>query len=415
MKFSKEELPIAQFKLLGVNIQDAAQMPQTSLEMLLLGRRTNTLKFRPALEGIDKNVSLRARLSLSRNIQGEPILKFHPRSVEPENNFSLTPSQIQELKAHPEVPATIVEDGKLWNVYLDPHTNEMLGLNLDSLRTQLTVNGQRLTEEQEMRFKLGETISIHDAGGRETVFKLDPFQNTGIIGRNLDSVEIEIEGRVVSIPYKGRILIDNEYLLQQELGGLIILEEALKQRLIETHPDLMIDLEQSLVEAKEEILLYKANHSGHITSDEIAGIFSRHLSSVGIPFSSSPESLISSETASLENNLSDEAGEEGSEKIHWLVNTKSIDSAGNWMLESAMGATVIGILTDEEREKFSLAIKKMQESTEANKKVLNPAHLQEKMLALLQKQLGSRLAIYQKDSQLKVLQTPQKQNPNISQ
>jgi Protein of unknown function (DUF4099)/Protein of unknown function (DUF3945) len=417
MIFTKDELPVTQFSLLGIDLQDVAQMPTSDLELLLQGRQTYALKCRPALEGIKKNAGLRARLSLSRNILGKAILKFHPRSIETVNSFGLSSSQIEELKAHPDLPIIVVGDEKLWSIYLDRHTNEMIGLNLDSVRAPFTINGQRLTEEQEMRFKLGEIISIPNPGGSETVFKLDPFQNAGIIGRNLDSLEIEHDGRVVSLPYKGRLLIDNDFLLQQELGGLIILEEALKQRLSETHPDLMIDLEKALVEAKEEILQYKAMHAGHISSDEIADIFSRHLSSAGIPLSSSLESFIPSEKTFLENDLSDETGEEGSEKIHWLVSTKNIDSAGNRMLESATGATIIGILSDEEREKFSLAIKKLQESMEANKEVLSFSQLQEKMLALLQEQLGPRLAVYQKDGQLRVSQTtpPQKQQPNISQ
>lgn len=418
MIFTKEELPLSQFQLLGVDLRNAAQMSQTALELLLQVRRTNTLKFRPAFDGMNSDSGmLTARLSLSRDNQGKAILKFHPRSMEPENSFGLNPSQFQELKAHPEIPIMVVSDDKLWSVYLDPQTNEMLGLNLDSVRAPLAINGKRLSEEQEMRFKLGETISIHNPGGGETVFKLDPFQNTGITGRNLDSLEIELGGTVVTLQYKGRLLIDNDYLLLQELGGLIILEEALKQRLMETDPRLISDLEQSLVEAKEQILQYKARHEGHISSDEIAAILSRHLSSAGIPFSSSLESLLSSEKTFLENNLSDETKEDANEKIHWLVSSKNIDSVSNLTLESAMGATVIGILSTEEQEKLSLAIKKLQESLEVNKEVLSSSQLQEKMLSLLREQLGPRLAVYQKDSQLKVSQTPppQKHQPNISQ
>jgi hypothetical protein len=417
MMFSKEELPAAQFNLLGVNLQEVAQMPPSELQLLLQGRRTNTLKFKPALEESGKNVSLRARLSLSRNIQGKAILKFHPSTIELVNNFGFTPSQIKELKAHPETPIMVVDNDRLWSVYLDTQTNEMVGLDLDSVRAPLAINGQRITEEQEMRFKLGETIFFPNPDGSETVFKLDPFQNSGITGRNLDSLEIELDGKVISLQYKGRPLIDNDYLLQQDLGGLIILEEVLKQRLSETDPDLIVELEQALTGAKEEILHYKARHEGHISSDVIAVILSRHLSSAGIPFSSSLESFISSEKTSLENNLSDEAGNEGNEKIHWLASSKNIDVAGTLMLESAMGATVIGILSTEEQENFSLAIKNLHESKEANKEVLSLSQLQDKMQALLQEQLGPRVAIYQKDSQLKVSQdtTSQKQQPNISQ
>jgi hypothetical protein len=415
MLFSKEELPIASFSLLGINWQDAAQMLPSELLLLLKGRRTSLLPCKPILPGESKNLSLRARLSLSRDSEGKAILKFHPSAKEPENGFGLAPAQVLELKAHPETPLLVVEGDQLFSVYLDPQTNELVGLNFDALRAPLAINGRALTEEQEMRFKLGETISISNPDGAKTVFRLDPFQPSGITGWNLDSLEIELDGALVSLQYRGRLLIDNDYLLQHELGGLIILEEALKQRLIETHPDLMLDLEQALVEAKEEILHYKVSHAGQISSDEISAILSMHLS--GIPFSSSLESLISSEKTFFENNLSDETGEEGSEKIHWLASYKNIDGTDMMMLELAMGATLIGILSTEEQEKISFAIKQMQETLESNKEVLSPIQLQEKMLALLHEQLGPRLAVYQKDSQLKVSQTPppQKQQPNISQ
>ncbi len=415
MIFSKEELPMAPFSLLGIDLQDPAQMPPSNLELLLQGRRTALIKCKPILPGESKKVSLGARLSLSRNSESSVILQFHPRNMEPENSFGLSPEQIQELKVHPDTPILFVKDDQLWSVYLDPRTNELLGLNFDSLRAPVAINGQVLTEEQEMRFKLGETISFINSNGTETVFRLDPFQPSGITGRNLDSVDIVQDGSVVTIPYRGRILIDNEYLVQQELGGLIIFEEALKLRLFESDPDLVFDLEQALVEAKEEILLFKASHSGQISSDEIATILSRHLS--GIPFSSPLESFFSSEKRFFENNLSHETEEEGSEKIHWLASSKNIDGAGIMMLESAVGATVIGLLSPEEKESLAIAFQKAQVSLEAGKEALSPIQLQSRLLELLQEQLGPRLSIYQKDSQQKVSQsvpTP-KQQPNISQ
>lgn len=417
MIFSKEELPVTQFSLLGVNLQDPFQMPPSELALLMQGRRTTALKCKPTFLGESKDVSFQARLNLSRDDEGKAILKFHPRRIEPENNFSLTHSQMQELKAQPDMPVMAVVDDKIWSVYLDTQTNELLGLNLDFVRAPLTINGQRLTEEQEMRFRLGETISLSNPDGRETVLRLDPFQKIGVIARNLDSLEIELGGSLTSLQYKGRQLIDNDYLLQQELGGLIILEEVLKQRLTETDPIRMGDLEQFFAEAKEEILYFKATHGGHINSEEIATILSRHLSSAGIPFSASLESLIPSETESTENNSSDETGGDENEKIEWLTNSKNIDGAGNLMMESSIGATIIGILSAEERENFTLAIKKVQESLESQMERLTPTQLQEKMLVLLREQLGSRLVVYQKDSQLKVSETiqPQKQQPNISQ
>jgi hypothetical protein len=196
---------------------------------------------------------------------------------------------------------------------------------------------------------------------------------------------------------------------------MIIIEEALKQRLLESDPDLAFDLEKALVGTKEEILQYKASHAGQISSDEIAAILSRHLS--GIPFSSPLESFISSEKTFLENNLSHETGEEGNEKIHWLASSKNIDGAGIMMLESAIGATVIGLLSAEEKERLALAFQKAQASMEAGKEVLSPVQLQSRLLELIREQLGPSLTIYQKDSQQKVSQTPppQKQQPNISQ
>ena len=417
MIFSKEELPMAQFSLLGINWQDAAQMPPSEMFLLLQGRRTALLCCMPILPGESQNRSLRARLSLSRDSEGKAILQFHPRALEQENSFGLNPAQIQELKAHPETPLLVVEEGQLWSVYLDPQSNEMLGLNFDALRAPMAINGQALTEEQEMRFKLGETISFVNSNGTETVFRLDPFQPSGIIGRNLDSVDIGQDASALTIPYKGRILVDNEHLLQQDLGGLLLIEEALKQRLLESSPDLLFELDRALVGAKEEILQYKASHAGQFSSDEIAGILSRHLYQAGIPFSASLEPFLASETTSLENDLSDLPVEDGNEKIHWLASSKNIDGAGIMMLESAIGATVIGLLSAEEKERLAIAFQKAQVSMGAGKEVLNPIKLQSRLLELLRDQLGPRLTIYQKDSQQKVSQTAPspKQQPNISQ
>ena len=417
MIFSKEELPMAQFSLLGINWQDAAQMPPSEMFLLLQGRRTALLPCKPILPGESQHRSLQARLSLSRDSEGKAILQFHPNAIEQENSFGLNPAQIQELNAHPETPLLVVEEDQLWSVYLDLQTKEMLGLDFDALRAPLAINGQALSEEHEMRFKLGETLSLINSNGTETVFRLDPFQPSGIIGRNLDSVDIILDGPVVTIPYKGRILVDNEYLLQQDLGGLIIIEEALKQRQLETYPDGLFDLDKALVGAKEEILQYKANHASQISSGDIAGILSRHLYQAGIPFSASLEPFIASETISLENDLSDLPVEDGNEKIHWLASSKNIDGAGIMMLESAIGATVIGLLSAEEKERLALAFQKAQVSLGAGKDALSPIKLQARLLELLRDQLGPRLTIYQKDSQQKVSQTAlsPKQQPNISQ
>lgn len=417
MIFSKEELPMAQFSLLGINWEDAGQMPPSELLLLIQGRRTALVPCKPILPGESQNRSLRARLSLTRDREGKATLKFHPRAIEPENSFGVSPAQIQGLKAHHETPLLVVEEDQLWSVYLDPQTSEMVGLNFDALRAPLAINGQVLTEEQEMRFKLGETISIINLNGTETVFRLDPFQPSGIIGRNLDSLDIALDGSVLTIPYKGRVLIDNEYLLQQDLGGLLLIEESLKQRLLEIDSDGLFDLDKALVGAKEEILQYKASHLAKISSDDIAGILSRHLSLGGIPFSASLEPFLPSETSSLENDLSDQPIGDENEKIHWLASSQNINGAGIMMLESAIGATVIGILSAQEKERLAIAFQKAQVSLKAGKEELSPVQLQARLLELLREQLGPRLSIYQKDSQQKVSQAapPPKQQPNISQ
>jgi hypothetical protein len=417
MTYSKDALPIAQFRLLGINPQDPAQMPPSELLLLLQGKRTSALPCKPALPGLNGKINFRARLSLSSSTKGKASLQFHPCRPEPENNFGLSPLQIQELKAHPDKPVLVAEEDQLWNVYLDPQTNELIGLNIDTLQAPLTINGQTLTEEQEMRFKLGETISILNPNGRETVCRLDPFLYTGIIGRNLDTIEINLDGVNFSVPYKGRTLIDYDYLLSKELGGLILIEAALKQILIETDPDLVFELEPILTDAKEEILQYKANHAEKISSDEIASILSRQLAAAGIPFSASLEALLPVASPSPTQNLSDQHPGEDTERIHWIASTNSIDSSEQIELETAIGATIIGILSVEEREKLVLAFQKVQSSILDSKEALSPIQLQTKMLDLLNDQLGQRLGIYQKETQLKISpsNTTQKQQPNISQ
>ncbi|MBS1666695.1 MAG: DUF4099 domain-containing protein [Bacteroidetes bacterium] len=415
MLFSKEELPLTQFKLLGVDLSDASQMPSQELALLLEGRGTNLLKCMPVLPGETKDLSLNARLKLVRDSKGKAILKFQPSPLKPENIFGLSPVQIRELKSDSGKPILAVGEGQFWVVFYDAQINQILGLNFDSLRAPIAINGQTLNEEQELRFKLGETISIKNLDGSEMVFRLDPFQLSGIIGRNLDSLDIWFQGSVMTVPYKGGILIDNPYLLEQGLGGLIVLEEAIRMQVLGTSPNRVLGLEHAFVEAKQEIVKSNPDYGGQIKLDEIAHILFKHLHKAEIPFENSLEDCIDTNGCPNADRLTDKW--EGHEKIHWLIFSKDLDDHGQFSLQPAIGATIIGLLSPEGKNKLEMDFQKAQTTLDNDKGTLSTTDIQDKIMGLLLEQLGHQLNVYHKESAQKITESSfvQKQQSNISQ
>jgi hypothetical protein len=179
MKFLPSELPHDQFAIIGIKKEDLRAFPRQTYQALLSGNRTSLMRFY-FKDSKGKKVQLDAKLSLQRNEEGTPVLFYHPVRKEPKNNFNLSDKDFNALKndASYFIEQTVAgKEGKKINtlVTLDKTTNELVAINQDSLQPPVSVNGTKLTEEQQLDFLKGKTINIGKAK-----FRLNPNNEVGV-------------------------------------------------------------------------------------------------------------------------------------------------------------------------------------------------------------------------------------------
>jgi hypothetical protein len=220
MKFFPSELPQEQFEVLGIKKEDLRALPPQTFQALLSGNRTSLMRFY-FHDYKGEKVQLDAKLSLQRNENGKALLLYHPVRKELKNNFNLSEKDFKALKndeAYFVEQTTTDKTGKKMNmlVSVDKTTNELVAIDKDALQPPVSVNGVRLSKEQQLDFLKGKTINANGAK-----FKLNPNNEVGVDARRTKNVTT----RHAKLDPDN--LLFDVALVATGLGGLVLLEHLL--------------------------------------------------------------------------------------------------------------------------------------------------------------------------------------------
>lgn len=224
MKFKIEEIPDEQLEVLGLQKKDIEKFPALTRNTLLAGNRTSLMRFTNIkIQGMDRPLSLDAKLSLERKTDGCVSLRLHPINHIAQNSFDLTKdeeTQLQKEKHSFIRKEVMIKDGNVVPVLiaLDKITNEYIAIKEKEVNIPLFINQQRLSDKQKADFIEGKEIRLLN-----NVIRFDPTKEQMVtpVKGNIDSIEFK-HGKYNNT----RLLIDIA-LLSSGLGAVVLLEHML--------------------------------------------------------------------------------------------------------------------------------------------------------------------------------------------
>jgi hypothetical protein len=223
-KFSLEEIPEAQLKMLGLSKQDMLRLPTVTLNSLLNGERTSLLRLDNVQVG-EQRMILDAKLSLIRDMKGEVKMMFHPINHELQNKYSLSMQEIKHLsdkEGNSVMKSEIGKDGKKneYLYFLDQITNETVRINPKNLHAPDLINGKTLSEQDKENLVSGKEIKLG-----KNHYKIDPTTEIGI--RETSGEDIN-ELKFGKLKYGSKNLMIDAALLISGAGNIIILEHLIR-------------------------------------------------------------------------------------------------------------------------------------------------------------------------------------------
>ncbi|WP_207423787.1 DUF4099 domain-containing protein [Desertivirga brevis] len=164
--FEMEQLPLDQFRELGLIEGDRLLLPENHIQAMLAGRRTDFIRLEDLSFGADRIPEIDVKLSLSY-VGGEASLNIHPVYKEPKMHPSLTDwakDYLIEGEGRSMELEVESEKGKRQNRIFeyDPETNEFLSYAPSYLFAPEQINQSVLNMGQKARFRKGEWVLLDD-------------------------------------------------------------------------------------------------------------------------------------------------------------------------------------------------------------------------------------------------------------
>lgn len=202
--FEEEDIPVAEFENIGLSKDGRLDLGEHDLQALLAGRRTNILRLHNLEDGDIRIMHLDAKLSLSRNEQGNLDLMIHPVYREPEGPEYLTDEETEKLAggelANLDKVVEINGIKKEVLIEFDKDTNEFVITDTERILAPDFVNNEELTPEQKLRFKKGAAVELTDG----TKFQFSATDPNGIRSNKLHLIaSLLIDGGLSYLLYKG--------------------------------------------------------------------------------------------------------------------------------------------------------------------------------------------------------------------
>lgn len=228
MKYNLQELPINQFKLLGLDKKDVLRLPSTTLMALLEGKKTELLEFQ--YNNAEKPIHFKGKFSL-KSFDGNIELILHPIKNKLKNDFELSKEELRKLQNNPgihsiEKEIKIKEGGKTIEknvlIYLDKDINQLIAVDPTTIKVPESINDTVLTELQKTEFKQGKAIKINDDR-----FLFNPTNELGLSEQNERTKNI-LKFKADSYSYNKNAFLLDLALLGTGLGSVFMLGHLLR-------------------------------------------------------------------------------------------------------------------------------------------------------------------------------------------
>jgi hypothetical protein len=165
--FKSDELPMSEFKTLGLVKSGVLLIGSEDLQALLNGRRTDMKEFHDLQLGKSTVPRIDAKLSLFRNEEGKVELRMHPIYHQPDYPLELTDVEAEQLinGETTSIYREIKKQGEPDKVYLfeyDSETNEFIRTEPDKLVIPESINDESLTAAQKEKLRKGKEVELAD-------------------------------------------------------------------------------------------------------------------------------------------------------------------------------------------------------------------------------------------------------------
>ncbi|MGJ7030872.1 DUF4099 domain-containing protein [Niabella hirudinis] len=292
MKYSKEQLPWQDFAVLGLDRPQVLSFPKSTIDALLSGNRTSLMRFENAkIPGMSSSYPIDGKLSLKKGTDGQLQLLIHPINPELKNNFELSKSELKYLESGKMVfiPKLVTgEDGKLEEalVAYDQVTNELVAFKREGLKAPNTINGTKLTPQQQKDFVMGKSITVNGDN-----YQIDPNNETAGVKKQAGA--IRERPQTINNKYRSPELIMDIMLLTTGLGHYVLLwhlakmllhsrslgfslEKSLHNR---SFRNSLADAQKEIVQKQQELSRQGVDKDGKATKtlsmDELIGIIEK--------------------------------------------------------------------------------------------------------------------------------------------
>lgn len=216
--FEKQELPLEEFKKLGLYKDGEFNIAIENIEALLAGRRTELISLQDLnYQGIEIP-KLDAKLSLNPDNQGNLTLSIHPIYKEPQLHPLLNYDDSLELisgKKNVITKEHTTEDNRIIHISLeyDKDTKEFIAYQANKIPKILQVNGVDLLPSQQEKFQKGEIIELLDG----TKFQHSATDSKGVLSNKKRLIiSVLLDGGISYVIFRGLKNLKNNYNLQDE-------------------------------------------------------------------------------------------------------------------------------------------------------------------------------------------------------
>ena len=207
--YNEKDLPMAELEKLGLAKDGKLGMDIEDLYAILQGRRTDMISLKDLEAGGLSFEQLDVKLSVKPNEDGKLELLLHPIYKE-----ALVPDFLTNVEAlaleNGETESLVLsipgEDDELIEVLVefDHETNEFVVTDTDKIIVPDMVNNEKLTPEQQARYKKGKEVELSDG----TAFQMKNTDKKGLVSnKSLLIVSLLMDGGI-------------SYLLLRVLGAI---------------------------------------------------------------------------------------------------------------------------------------------------------------------------------------------------